>query len=441
MTPRTQSEMADVRVGVVGAGYVGLTTAVCLAERDHHTVCVDVDAERVDQLNRGVASLDEPGLPLLLQQGLENESLRFTVDYADLADRDVVFVCVPTPSRPDGSADLAAVDDAVDRLASVLRPNSVLAVKSTVPVGTTRRLAQRVESARIRLVSNPEFLREGHAIYDFRHPDRVIIGADDDDAASVVDRVFGDGTALTLRMSPESAELAKYASNAFLAVKISYTNSLAQLCARVGANVEDVTRCMGADVRIGQHFLQPGPGWGGSCLPKDTAAMLHTGRLAGVELPEVESARSTNASQPGRITATLNRAMGTPLGQARVTALGLTFKAGTSDVRDSPALTICAALAETGAQITGYDPRLTGIDQMQLRQSSIVAVNDPYLAAKEADAIVVLTEWPEFRELNWPLIGEQAPGAVVVDTRNLLDAAVLTDAGLRYLGNGTPSGF
>jgi UDPglucose 6-dehydrogenase len=433
--------MTGIRAGVVGAGYVGLTTAVCLAERDHDTVCVDVDAQRVDQLSHGVALLDEPGLPLLLDHGLQNETLRFSADYGDLSDRDVVFVCVPTPSRPDGSADLRAVDEAVDELASVLRPHAVLALKSTVPVGTTRRVAQRVESAGIRAVSNPEFLREGHAIYDFRNPDRVIIGTEDEVAAEVVDRIYGSGTALTLRMSPESAELAKYASNAFLAVKISYANSLARLCARVGANVEDVTRCMGADVRIGQHFLQPGPGWGGSCLPKDTAALLHTGRVNGIELPEIESARTTNAAQPARVSDTLNRTMSAPLASSRVAALGLTFKAGTSDVRDSPALTICAELARAGAQISGYDPRLGSIDHTQLRRSLIVPVDDPYLAAKDADAIVVFTEWPEFRELNWPLIAEQAPGAVVLDTRNLLDATLVADTGLTYLGNGTPAGF
>jgi UDPglucose 6-dehydrogenase len=433
--------MTVLRAAVIGAGYVGLTTAVCLAERDHDTVCVDVDTDRVEQLTQGVAHIDEPGLPLLLQQGLERGTLRFTCDYADLADRDVVLVCVPTPSGADGSADLAAVDTAVDQLASVLRPGAVLAVKSTVPVGTTRRMGDRLRPTGIRAVSNPEFLREGHAIYDFRHPDRIIIGVDDGgDAADVVSAVYGAGSA-TLKMSPESAELAKYASNAFLAVKISYANSLARLCARVGANIDDVTRCMGADVRIGQHFLQPGPGWGGSCLPKDTAALLHTGRLNDVPLPEVQAARVTNAGQPGRVAETLNRTMATSLRRARVTALGLTFKAGTSDVRDSPALTICAELARTGAQITGYDPRLAAIDHEPLRRSSIVTVDDPYLAAKDADAIVVLTEWPEFRELNWPLIGEQAPGAVVVDTRNLLDATTLRDAGLTYLGNGTPSGF
>jgi UDPglucose 6-dehydrogenase len=403
-------------------------------------VCVDVDADRVEQLRRGVALIDEPGLPLLLAQGLERGTLRFTFDYTDLADPDLVFVCVPTPSDSDGSADLSAVDAAVDRLASVLRPGAVLAVKSTVPVGTTRRIAQRLRCTSIRVVSNPEFLREGHAIYDFRQPDRVIIGVDDDTAADVLIAAYGTG-APTLMMSPESAELAKYASNAFLAVKISYANSLARLCARVGADIEDVTRCMGADVRIGQHFLRPGPGWGGSCLPKDTAALLHIGRLNDVELPEVASARLTNAAQPGRIAATLTRTMSTPLNHARVTALGLTFKAGTSDIRDSPALTICAELARAGAQITGYDPALASIDPAPLRRSAVVAVDDPYLAAKDADAIVVLTEWPEFRDMNWPLIAEQAPGAVVIDTRNLLDGAAVADTGLTYLGNGTPSGF
>jgi UDPglucose 6-dehydrogenase len=432
--------MSQLRTAVIGAGYVGLTTAVCLAERDHHTVCVDVDAARVEQLKNGVALIDEPGLSLLLQHGLEQGNLEFSSDYADLADRDVVFVCVPTPSGHDGAADLHAVDTAVDRLASVLRPGAVLVVKSTVPVGTTRRIGKRLRSTGIRVASNPEFLREGHAVYDFRNPDRVIVGVDDDEAADMVSEVYGAGAA-TLRMSPESAELAKYACNAFLAVKISYANSLARLCARVGAHFDDVTRCMGADVRIGQHFLRPGPGWGGSCLPKDTAALLHTGRINGVALPEVESARATNAAQPGRVALALSATMSVPLNQARVTALGLTFKAGISDVRDSPALTVCAELAGAGAQVTGYDPRLASIDQAQLRRSAIVAVDDPYLAAKEADAIVVLTEWPEFRELNWPLIAEQAPGAVVVDTRNLLDARVLGDAGLTYLGNGTPMGY
>lgn len=224
-------------VGVVGAGYVGLTTAVCLAERDHDTVCIDIDSDRVQQLNSGVVTLDEPGLPQLLEAGLRSGRLRFSADHRILADRDVVFVCVPTPSGADGSADLSSVDRAVRALAETLRPGAVVVLKSTVPVGTARAVATKLDGTGIRVVSNPEFLRESHAVYDFRHPDRILIGATDDAAADTVARLYGAGEGEALRMSPESAELSKYASNAFLAVKISYTNSLAQLCSRVGADM------------------------------------------------------------------------------------------------------------------------------------------------------------------------------------------------------------
>lgn len=428
-----------MRVGVVGAGYVGLTSAVCLAERGHDTVCVDVDDIRVRRLAAGVASIDEPDLPDLLEQGLRTHTLHFTTRYAALADRDVVFVCVSTPSMADGSADLRAVDAVVGELASVLRAGAVVALKSTVPVGTTRRVGERLRDNGIRVLSSPEFLRESHAIGDFRHPDRILIGSDDDAAATVVASLYPPGR--VLRMSPESAEVAKYASNAFLAVKISYTNSLARLCAHVGADIADVTRCMGADIRIGAHFLQPGPGWGGSCLPKDTAALLDTGRRYGVVLPEVEAARTTNAAQAVRIADAVARRIVAPLAAARVTALGVTFKAGTSDVRDSPALTVCAELTARGAQLTAYDPRLAEIDADILRGAAIMGVDDPYLATKGADAVVVLTEWPHFRDLDWARIAEQAPGAVIVDTRNLLDTATLARVGLTHVGNGSHDGF
>ena len=435
------SRISQPRVGVVGAGYVGLTTAVCLAERGLDTVCADVDDTKIGDLRRGVAVLDEPELPRLLCSGLRRGLLRFTSDYNDLADRDAVFVCVPTPSRADGAADVGAVDSAVARLGVVLRRGAVVALKSTVPVGTCRRLSVSTAAKGIRVVSNPEFLRESRAVYDFCHPDRILIGAVDDEAAELVARVYGSGVAKTQRMSPESAEVAKYASNAFLAVKLSYSNSLARLCAQVGADIKDVTRCLGADVRIGPHFLQPGPGWGGSCLPKDTAALVHMGRANGVALPEVESARRTNADQPVRIAATLRRVLPGALACARITVLGLTFKAGTSDVRYSPALAVCTHLRRLGAQLTGYDPRGASIDPAALRGTGVVVVDDPYLAAKAADAILALTEWPEFRGLNWPQIADHAPGATVVDTRNILDSKAVTDAGLAYLGNGTPSGY
>jgi UDPglucose 6-dehydrogenase len=428
-------------VGVVGVGYVGLTTAVCVAAQGLNTVAVDADPRRVRKLATGVSVIDEPGLSELLSDGLACGTLSFSTDVGALADRDVVFVCVPTPSAADGAADLGAVESAVDGLGGVLRRGAIVALKSTVPVGTTSLMGRRLCHKGIRVVSTPEFLREGRAVDDFSHPDRLVIGTDDELAAQLVQQSYGFAARRVLRMSPESAELAKYASNAFLAVKLSYANSLAALSARVGADINDVTCCMGADRRIGPEFLRPGPGWGGSCLPKDTAALVHIAHRHDVSFAEVEAARHTNTGQAQRIVTALRQTIGRPMSGCRITALGLTFKAATSDTRDSPALAACEEFTAAGAQVVGFDPQLPNIDPAVLQQSGVTAVDDPYRAAKAADAIVVLTEWPEFRELNWPLIAEQAPGAVVIDTRNLLDAEALRDAGLTYLGNGLPTGF
>jgi UDPglucose 6-dehydrogenase len=429
----------NLKVGVIGAGYVGLTTAVCLAAKGFDTLCMDNDPDRVAQLRDGRAGIDEPELDELLPSGLELGTLRFTRHYARLGDRDVVFVCVPTPTKNDGSTDLGSIEQAVGALAGALRPGAVVAVKSTVPVGTCRELSQILRDRGIHTVVNPEFLREGHAVYDFRHPERVVIGAaaDDDDSAERVSALYASEN--ILRMSLESAELAKYASNAFLAVKLSFVNSLAELCGRVGADIGDVTGCMAADERIGRHFLAPGPGWGGSCLPKDTAALLHTGLIHGIALPEVESARRTNMGQLGRIIAALHGVLRRQLDDIKVTALGLTFKAGTSDIRDSSAIAICEGLQRAGAQVTAYDPRL---DSIECGRLPVAIARDPYVAAKDADAIVVLTEWPEFGELDWESIERRvAPGAVVIDTRNILDRTAVLSSQLICLGNGTTGSY
>lgn len=428
-------------VGVAGVGYVGLTTAVCVAARGVKTVAVDADPQRVESLNAGVPVIDEPGLPALLRDGLAGGLLTFSVDYAAFAQCDVVFVCVPTPSADDGRADLGAVVSAVQRLGGVLRRGAIVALKSTIPVGTTSAMAERLRRNGIRVVSTPEFLREGRAVHDFLHPDRLVIGTLDEDAAHTVRRAYGLDGAPVLRMSPESAELGKYASNAFLAVKLSYTNSLAALCARVGAEIGDVTGCMGADRRIGAEFLRPGPGWGGSCLPKDTAALVHIARGRGVCLGEVEAARRTNSGQAERMAAALQNALGRSLAGCRITALGLTFKAATSDTRDSPALAACAEFARAGATVVGYDPQLPNIDPAELRQAAVTAVDEPYRAVKAADAVVVLTEWPQFRDLDWRAVAQDAPGAVVLDARNLLYPAEVRAAGLCYVGNGVPRGY
>ena len=432
--------MTDSRVGVVGAGYVGLTSAVCLAAKGFDTVCVDTDPGRLAQLAAGEAGIDEPDMEPLLRDGLRTGVLRFAGDYAELSDRDVVFVCVPTPTAADGGADLRAVDAAVADLADVLGPGATVAVKSTVPVGTTRRLSGRLSTRGIGAVANPEFLREGHAVFDFQHPDRVVIGAvADDGSAAAVGALYDGDTDAMQYTSAESAELAKYASNAFLAVKRTSVTARAGGGARAGADVADVTRCMGADPRIGAAFLMPGPGWGGSCLPKDTAALLQTGREHGVPLPEVAAARVTNDQQVDRIVGALRRAVDRPLAQLRIAALGLTFKAHTSDVRDSPAVAVCRHLQEAGAQVCAFDPRLDAIDQHGL---PFATAADAYVAAKDADVIVVLTEWPEFVDLDWTSMARSAAaGAAVVDTRNLLTQNLIEDAGLSYLGNGRTGGY
>jgi UDPglucose 6-dehydrogenase len=431
--------MSGVRVGVVGAGYVGLASAVCLAAKGLHTICVDSDADRVNQLRCGVPVIQEPRLEELLEQGQTRGVLTFTTDYRHLIDRGVVFLCVGTPTSDDGSPDLRAVESAVHELAGVLSPGSVLAVKSTVPVGTCRRISRRLAPHGICVVSNPEFLREGYAIFDFQHPDRVVVGSDDERGADIVATLYAGDTDAIMRMNLESAEIAKYASNAFLAIKASYVNSLAQLCARVGAEIPDVTRCMAADDRIGRHYLTPGPGWGGSCLPKDTAALMHIGRMHGIALAELESAWRTNAAQGARIVAALERAQKRPLGELRIAALGLTFKAGTSDIRNSSAVAICEQLQQMGAQVVAYDPLLDSIDAAQL---TVPTAEDAYTATKKADAILILTEWPEFAVLDWSAVGRNASAnAVVLDARNLLTPKKIQDAQLTYLGNGTSPGY
>jgi UDPglucose 6-dehydrogenase len=332
-----------------------------------------------------------------------------------------------------GDADLGAVTAALDELAPLLAHGCVLVTKSTVPVGTTRRLERRLGRPDVRIVSNPEFLREGHAVTDFLHPDRIVLGTDDTAAADRVAALYENLDAPVLRTGFASAELAKYASNAFLALKLSYVNELAELCERLGADIADVGRVMGMDDRIGSAFLTPGPGWGGSCLPKDTEMLVRTADTAGLDFALLREAARTNTRQRDRVLTKVRRAVGGGLTGTRIGLLGLTFKAGTGDLRHSPALAVAALLAREGAILTAYDPQVeppgpAGLDAH--------VVEDPCLVAKDAETIVVLTEWPEFRELDWPRLAAVAAHATVVDTRNLLDPGALARAGFQHTGMG-----
>lgn len=426
-------------IGVVGAGYVGLTSAACFARLGHRVTCVDADESKVDELNRGVVSIAEPGLADLVAQGLGDRTLTFTTAQAELYGADLVFLCLPTPPAEDGRPDLGVLETVVPQLGRLLRPGCVLVTKSTVPVGTAARLPHLLGRDDLPVAANPEFLREGHAVEDFLHPDRVVVGTDpaDSPAAHRVARLYEPTGAPVVATDSASAELAKYASNAFLAVKLSYVNVLAELCERFGADVREVSRTMGLDARIGPEFLAPGPGWGGSCLPKDTSALLHAAESAGVDFGILRDAVRVNARQRARVVRAVRQAVtGSAAGSlagARIGLLGLAFKAGTGDLRDSPALAVAGDLARAGAELTAHDPAVACVPGT----GAVQVVDDPYLVAKDAAALVVLTEWPEFRDLDWARLAASADRAVVVDTRNLLDPDALAGAGFTHIGVGT----
>ncbi|MEU4674018.1 UDP-glucose/GDP-mannose dehydrogenase family protein [Amycolatopsis sp. NPDC023774] len=427
-------------IGIVGAGYVGLTSAACFARLGYQVTCVDTDESKVDALGRGEVPIAEPGLPELVAQGLADGTLVFTTAQAELHGTDVVFLCLPTPPDGEGRPDLGVLEQVLPQLGRILRPGCVLVTKSTVPVGTAARVPRLLGRGDLPVVSNPEFLREGHSVEDFLHPDRVVIGTDPPAAPSAhrVEKLYEPTGAPVVRTDTASAELAKYASNAFLAVKLSYVNVLAELCERFGADVGEVARTMGLDARIGPEFLVPGPGWGGSCLPKDTSALLHAADAAGVDFGILRDAVRVNARQRARAVRTVREAVtGSPSGSlagTRIGLLGLAFKAGTGDLRDSPALAIAIALARHGAELTAHDPAVEAVPELD----AVQVVDDPYLVAKDAAALVVLTEWPEFRDLDWARLAAATARPVVVDTRNLLHPEMLANAGFTHFGVGRP---
>jgi UDPglucose 6-dehydrogenase len=431
------------RIAVIGTGYVGLTTGACLASLGHRVMCADVDENKVERLRRGEVDIMEPGLPELVAEGLAAGRLTFTVGATSALTEmeggpEVVFLCVPTPMGVGGLADLTAVESVIDEIGARLSPRSVVVNKSTVPVGTAERTAELLGRDDVAVVSNPEFLREGAAVHDFLNPDRIVVGSVSQDAAERVASLYARLGAPTVLTDAASAELVKYAANCFLAMKLSYINSVAELCERLGANISDVTEGMGYDRRIGQSSMSPGPGWGGSCLPKDTEAMLQVADSADYEFRLLRATIDTNTRQRQRMVEKVRKAVtgqkGGSLSHTRIAVLGLAFKAGTNDLRDSPALAVSALLKQAGAEVVGYDPAITDTNRPELE--SMTVVDDPYLAAKDAEALVVLTEWPEFRTLDWARLASVVSRPIVVDLRNLLDADVLRRAGFEWTGLG-----
>ncbi|WP_158841324.1 UDP-glucose dehydrogenase family protein [Saccharothrix deserti] len=431
------------RISVVGAGYVGLTTSACLAALGHRVVCGDIDENKVEQLRAGRIGILEPRLAGLVRAGLDSGRLEFVVGARAAVARpafnpEVVFLCVPTPMRADGAVDVSIMDAVVAEIRDVLPVGVVLAVKSTVPVGTAVRVGSLLERDDVAVVSNPEFLREGSAVRDFLNPDRVVIGSGDRAAAARVANLYGALAAPEVLTDTASAEVAKYAANSFLAMKLSYVNSIAEFCESVGADVDAVVKTMGLDPRIGEGFINPGPGWGGPCLPKDVQGFRYSAAEVGLALPLMDAAVAINARQPRRVVDKVRSAAGGRLGGVRIGLLGLSFKSGTADLRESPALAVAELLADEGAELVAFDEGVSGTAEQlpETSASRLTLVDDLYDVAKGAAVLVLLTEWPRFRSLDWQRIASLLTGSVVVDTRNHLPGESLRRAGLTHVGTG-----
>lgn len=431
-----------MHISVIGSGYVGLVTGACFAEFGVHVTCMDSDSRRIEKLEKGKIPFYEPGLAELVAKGVKEGRLSFTTDIAKAVDKAlVIFIAVGTPPRGDGSADLSYVEEVGKGIARHMTGYKVIVTKSTVPVGTGAKLREVITNAqanafRFDMVSNPEFLREGSAIEDFMRPNRVVIGADSDQAIAIMKDLYRPlyliETPIVVTDVP-TAELIKYASNAFLATKISFINEVANLCEKVGANVQMVAKGMGLDHRIGAKFLHAGPGFGGSCFPKDLAALIQTGERHGHPMLIASAASRVNESQRGRMIDKIREALGGLKGKT-LAMLGLSFKPNTNDLREAPALAIARVLLAEGAGIRAYDPEaLTEACQFM---PELQPCRDTYHAAEGADALVIMTEWNVFRNLDFEKLKSVMRVPVLLDLRNVYDPERVAAAGFRHVSVG-----
>ena len=432
-----------MRIAMIGSGYVGLVSGVCFADFGHDVVCIDKDAAKIAQLEAGVMPIYEPGLKEIVDKNVREGRLTFTTDLATgVAGAKAIFIAVGTPSRRgDGYADLSYVYAAAKEIAVHADDDAVVVTKSTVPVGTgdeVERIVREVRpDSRIAVVSNPEFLREGAAISDFKHPDRIVIGADDSRARDVMQEAYRPlylNNQPILFMARRTAELTKYAANAFLATKITFINEIADLCEATGANVQDVARGIGLDNRIGRKFLHAGPGYGGSCFPKDTLALVKTGHDAGAPLRIVETVVAINDQRKRAMARKVIAACGGSVRGKTIALLGLTFKPNTDDMRDAPSLMIIPALQDNGAKIRAYDPE--GMGQAKAMLDNVEFAQSAYAAVEGADALVLVTEWDAFRALDLEKVKTLLKFPVVVDLRNVYRPDEMERHGFSYVSVG-----
>lgn len=419
-------------MAVLGTGYVGATTAIMLAHLGHQVRAFDKDLQKVAALRRGELPIYEPGLNDFLKQTLASGSLEILDNLTDsLVDAEFVFICLPTPAAEDGSADIRFVLEAVSEVAQHLTPGAIIVTKSTVPVGSSEKIAAKLNRVDVDVASNPEFLREGSAVQDFLNPDRIVVGALNAVVAQKTASLYSSLSSKFIITDPNSAELIKYASNSFLAIKLSFINEMARLCEAVGADINDVMTGFGSDIRIGQKFTSPGPGWGGSCFPKDTAALRSLGKENQIELQVIDAALASNLATKRHVVSRLRKNLGGELSGKNIAILGLTFKANTDDLRDSPALEIANELVKLGAGVIAYDPQVKKSQTLGFEIAETISA-----AVLNADALLVLTEWPEFEQIEPSEILSRMTGNLVFDTRNILIEKIWKDHGAAFIRTG-----
>ena len=423
-----------INTAVVGTGYVGLSTGVGLSELGHAVICADIDSKKIETLGTGKSPIAEAGMDAGINHNVAAGRLSFTTDVVGaVSTADIVFLCLPTPQGDDGSADLSYIETVAKQIGKHLLPGTVVVNKSTVPVGSSTLVAEWLDRDDIHVVSNPEFLRQGTALYDFLHPNRIVVGGNNAEAVEKVANLYASVDAPILRMNAASAEALKYAANSFLATKLTFINAIADICELVGADIFDVVEGLGMDSRIGSEFLKPGPGWGGSCFPKDTRALVKIAEGNGYDFALLRGVIQTNDEQYERIALKVVELCGGSVAGKTIASWGLTFKAGTDDLRDSPAIAILTLLHNMGAVVRAYEPSATGAYKAF---PWIELVGSAVEVCEGADALAVLTEWPEFSGVDANAVAAVMKSLAVVDGRNVLNPEVWKSVGFAYRGVG-----
>jgi UDPglucose 6-dehydrogenase len=419
------------KIAIIGTGYVGLASAVGFAHLGHEVVGIDIDKAKIAKLSSGQSPIFEKDIEVFLKKSLKKKKIAFTSDYSKVAGSQFVFLCLPTPQLDDGAADVSFILESTKMLSRHLKKSSTVVIKSTVPVNTWKLVKENINREDVSVVSNPEFLREGTALQDFFKPDRIVVGCTDEVKATEVARLYKAKKAKVVFTDNTSAEIIKYASNSFLAIKLSFVNEIAAYAESTDANALEVLNAMGLDKRIGKDFLKPGPGWGGMCFPKDVSALKESAREKNVPIPLLDAALESNLKAHARIVDKCKKALGGSLKDKKISVWGLSFKANTDDTRFSPAISVIELLLAEGAQIKAFDPIVKNVENLSIEVSEDVKKN-----VTGADAIVLLTEWQEFKEIDPKKISDLMNQKIIIDSRNLLHKNKWEKAGFVFIGNG-----